>query len=142
MSLGWARPPSFVSMGHEGLVLSSFFSVFASSSSGERLCSFREKDLLSLDERRALRARPMRMSPAATSLRIAWEIQHVVASEPPARKTHALTDLVEDSLLLQVRCDQSHFTQPRWGCSLRFRRGLDMYRSIGDTTHVCLLERM
>ncbi|WP_235845861.1 hypothetical protein [Dictyobacter aurantiacus] len=81
-----------------------------------------------------------------TADRIAEEhgekIKDVVASEPSSRKTYALINLVEDFLLLQVGSDQSHFTQPRWGCSLRFRRGLDTDRSIGDTTHVGLLEEM
>jgi hypothetical protein len=70
------------------------------------------------------------------------KIKHVVASEASSRTSHALTDLVEASLLLQVGCNQSHFTQPRWGCRLRFRSGLDTDRSISDTPHICLLERM
>src|SRR5260370_4983144 len=70
------------------------------------------------------------------------KVDHLVVPEPPSCKAHTLTDLAEDALLAQMRSHQHHFAKPGRRREDGFSRGLDMYRSIGDTGHICLLERM
>ena len=70
------------------------------------------------------------------------KIDHLVASEAPPRKTHPLIDLSQDSVLAQMRRHQYHFAKPGGGRGNALGRGLDDYRSIGDTGHMYLLEGM
>src|SRR5205823_10591428 len=55
-------------------------------------------------------------------------------------EAHLLIDLVENTVLAKMRRQQHDFSEPRRGCGNRFGRGLDTYRSISDTDHMCLLE--
>src|SRR2546430_15402042 len=70
------------------------------------------------------------------------KIDHFVASEAPSCKAHALADLGQDSVLVKMRSHQHHFAKPGGGRGNELGRGLDDYRSIGDTGHRCLLEGM
>jgi len=70
------------------------------------------------------------------------KIDHLVVSEAPPRKAHTLADLGQDSVLAKMRSQQHDFAKPRRGRGNRLGRGLDDYRSIGDTGHMYLLKGM
>ena len=53
-----------------------------------------------------------------------------------------LTDLAEDILLAKVFDDQHNFTKLGGRRGDGLCKGLDMYRSISDTGHMYLLERI
>src|SRR5260370_32928562 len=44
-------------------------------------------------------------------------------------------------MLTKIPSDQRNLDKPGWGQGRSLRRGLDGCRSIGDTGHMCLLER-
>src|SRR6266700_5469375 len=68
------------------------------------------------------------------------KVDHLVVPEAPPRKAHALTDLDQDALLAKMLDDQGDFAKPGGRRGDRLARGLDDYRSIGDTVHMYLLE--
>src|SRR4029434_4443874 len=70
------------------------------------------------------------------------KIDHLVAPKTPPCKTHTLTDLGQDTVLAKVPDEQRSFPKPGRGRGNGRSRSLDDYRSIGDTDHMCLLERM
>jgi integrase len=69
------------------------------------------------------------------------KIDHFIAAKTPPGKLDVLIDLVQHTVPAKVRSQQHDFSKPRWRGWNRLRRSLDAHRSIGDTSHMGLLER-
>src|SRR6266480_2895377 len=69
------------------------------------------------------------------------KVDHLIASETSPRKAYTLADFGQDIVPAQMRRHQHDFSEPGRGRGNGCGRGLDDYRSIGDTSHRYLLER-